>query len=62
MNYKIICRIISQILAIEGVLMLPAVIIGVCDGTTESVLAFLITMSATLAFSGILGHGGRTLG
>ena len=54
MNYKIICRIISQILAIEGVLMLPAVIIGVCDGTTESVLAFLITMSATLAFSGIL--------
>ena len=54
MNYKIICRIISQILAIEAALMLPAVIIGVCDGTMQSVLAFLVTIAATLVFSGVL--------
>lgn len=54
MNYKIICRIISQILAIEGAMMIPAVIIGVCDGTSRSVLAFLLTIAATLVFSGII--------
>ena len=54
MNYKIICKIISQILAIEAALMLPAVIIGVCDGTSGSVFAFLLTMAITFVFSGIL--------
>ncbi len=53
MNYKVIGKIISQILAIEAALMLPAVIISVCDGETNAAKAFLLTMGITFVFSGI---------
>ena len=53
MNYKIIGKIISQILAIEAVLMLPAVVISVCDGEMNAAKAFLVTMGITFVFSGI---------
>lgn len=53
MNYKIIGKIISQILAIEAALMLPAVIISVCDGEKNAAVAFLLTMGITFVFSGI---------
>lgn len=53
MNYKIIGKIISQILAIEASLMLPAVVISACDQKNNAVKAFLITMCITYVFSGI---------
>lgn len=53
MNYKVIGKIISQILAIEAALMLPAVIISVCDGEANAAKAFLLTMGITFVFSGI---------
>ena len=61
MNYKIICRIISQILAIEAALMLPAVIIGVCDGTMLSALAFLVSIGASLVFRRMRSISWRTV-
>ncbi len=53
MNYKVIGKIISQILAIEAALMLPAVIISVCDGEANAAKAFLLTMGITFVFGGI---------
>ena len=44
MNYKMMGRFIAQILSIEGLFMLPALIIGLCCGETSSVTAFLNTL------------------
>ena len=32
MNYKMMGRFMAQILAIEGIFMIPALIISLCDG------------------------------
>ena len=50
MNYKMMGRFIAQILAIEGVFMLPALILSLCFGETGATYAYLYTLAAiTLA-------------
>lgn len=46
MNYKMIGRIISQILAIEAVFMIPAAIIGFADKNVKTAPAFVISIAA----------------
>ena len=45
MNYKMMGRFIAQILSIEGVFMIPALIIGLCCGETGALQGFAITMA-----------------
>ncbi len=45
MNYKMMGRFIAQILAIEGVFMLPALSISLCCGDGMAVKGFLITLA-----------------
>lgn len=54
MNYKMIGRIISQILAIEAVFMVPAAIIGFADKNVKTALAFVISIAALGAVAGLL--------
>ena len=50
MNYKMMGHFIAQILAIEGVFMLPALILSLCFGETGATYAYLYTLAAiTLA-------------
>ena len=44
MNYKMMGRFIAQILSIEGIFMIPALIISLCCGETMPVKGFLWTM------------------
>ena len=44
MNYKMMGRFLAQILAIEGVFMLPALIISLCCGETMAVKGFVFTL------------------
>ena len=48
MNYKIMGRFIAQILTIEGVFMIPALLISLCLGEQNAVYGFLITMAAIM--------------
>ena len=41
MNFKMMGRFIAQILSIEGIFMVPALIIGLCCGETMAVSGFL---------------------
>ncbi len=54
MHYKMMGRIMSQILALEAVFMLPSVLLGYYDGQTGTGRAFLFGMLATLLPAGIL--------
>ena len=54
MNYKMIGRFLSQILAIEAAFMIPAMGVSVGYGEWNTVLAFAITIGATAAVSGLL--------
>ena len=54
MNYKMIGRFLSQILMIESVFMLPALIISLCYGEMVAVNSFLLTLAIGLAFAGVL--------
>ncbi|MBR5570762.1 MAG: TrkH family potassium uptake protein [Oscillospiraceae bacterium] len=54
MNYKMIGRFLSQILMIESVFMLPALIISLCYGEMVAVNSFLLTLAIGLAFAGAL--------
>ena len=45
MNYKMMGRFLAQILAIEGVFMLPALSISLCCGDGMAVKGFLITLA-----------------
>ena len=47
MNYKMIGRFLSQILAIEAAFMIPAMGVSVGYGEWNTVLAFAITIGAT---------------
>ena len=46
MNFKMIGRYIAQILTIEGVFMIPALVISLFKGEHEAVLGFCITLVA----------------
>ncbi len=54
MNYKMMGRFLSMILAIEGALMVPAFLISIGYGEASSSRAFLITIGIILATAGIL--------
>ena len=54
MNYKMMGRFIAQILSIEGLFMIPAVIIGIFCKEYAAVQAFLITMALITLLTGFL--------
>jgi len=54
MNYKMIGKLLSLILAIEAVFMIPALGISLADGTQETTRAFLISIGLALAVAAIL--------
>ena len=54
MNYKMMGRFLSQILAIEGVFMLPALAIALFRGETPAIWGFLITLGLIVLVAGIL--------
>ena len=45
MNLKMMGKFISQIVAIEGIFMIPALVISLCYGETAAVKGFLITLA-----------------
>ena len=54
MNYKMIGRFLAQILSIESLFMIPALIISICYGQTPAVNAFLLTIAIVIAVAGML--------
>ena len=48
MNYKMIGRFLAQILSIEGLFLIPALLISLFCGETSAVFAFLATMMVIL--------------
>ncbi len=54
MNFKMMGRFIGQIIAIEAVFMLPALLISVLAGETAAVTGFLYTLAIMVVLSGIL--------
>ena len=60
MNYKMIGRFLGQILAIEGVFMIPATLISVGYGEWNAVRAFLVTMALIVLAAGLLLLIGRS--
>lgn len=52
MNYKMMGRFLSLILAVEAVFMLPSLLISIVDGTERTTLAFAATILLLLAVSG----------
>lgn len=54
MNYKMMGRLNSLILAIEAVFMMPALFISVYYGEDSSTRAFIVTIGIILALSGVL--------
>ena len=49
MNYRMVGRIISQILGVEAVFMLPALIISICSNEDAAVRGFVCTMLLLVA-------------
>ena len=54
MNYKMTGKFISQIIAIEAVFMLPALLISAFLKESAAMLGFVYTLAITLALSGLL--------
>ncbi|MBE6767913.1 MAG: TrkH family potassium uptake protein [Ruminococcaceae bacterium] len=54
MNYKMMGRLIGSILAIEGVFMIPAVLLCLHDGVQKTAQAFLLTIAITLVLGAVL--------
>ena len=54
MNYKMMGRFIGQILMVEAVFMIPALIVSLCYGEYPAMWSFLITMAACLVISLVL--------
>ena len=54
MNYKMMGRFIAQILSIEGLFMIPAVVIGIFCKEYAAVQAFLVTMALIALLTGFL--------
>ncbi|MBE6553163.1 MAG: TrkH family potassium uptake protein [Ruminococcaceae bacterium] len=59
MNYKMMSRFLSQILAVEAVFMIPSLAIGFYDRTYSVVKAFLISILLMLAVAGLFALYGR---
>lgn len=53
MNYKMMSRFLSQILAVEAVFMLPSLVIALCDGTLGVARAFGISILLILGVAGL---------
>ena len=49
MNYKLMGKFLSQILFVEAVFMLPALIIGICDRSIPAVRGFVAAIALTAA-------------
>ena len=60
MNYKMMGRFMAQILAIEGVFMIPALIISLCDGSQGAALGFACAIALDALISSILWLNCRT--
>ena len=54
MNYKMMGRFISQIITMEILFLIPALVISLGYGETESVWAFLLTITVMAVVAGIL--------
>ena len=54
MNYKMIGRFLAQIIAIESVFMIPALLISLCLGEWASVNGFLLSLAVTILLAGVL--------
>ena len=54
MNFKMMGRFMAQILAIEGVFMIPALIISLCDGAQGASLGFACAIVLDILISSIL--------
>ena len=54
MNYKMMGRFLAQILSIEGIFMIPAVLIGLYYGETAAVYGFLISIGIIAAVTALL--------
>ena len=54
MNYKMMGKFISQILAVEAVFMIPALLISAFAGEAASVWAFAVTIGIIAAVAGVL--------
>ena len=54
MNYKMMGRFIAQILSVEGLFMLPALLISLFQGETAASEGFLYTIALTAAVSAVL--------
>jgi len=54
MNYKMMGRFIAQILSIEAVFMIPALIISLCSAETAAVLGFVYTLGLIAVVAGVL--------
>ena len=54
MNFKMMGRFIGQIVALEAVFMIPALIISLCNGESAAVQGFLVAMIAILLLGGVL--------
>lgn len=52
MNYRMIGRLISQILAVEGLFMIPALLLCMYDGDMHAALAFAVSLGAIAAAAG----------
>ncbi|MBQ9129477.1 MAG: TrkH family potassium uptake protein, partial [Clostridia bacterium] len=52
MNYKMMGRFLSMILAVEAAFMVPPALIGLCEGAHFTALAFLIAILVGLAIAG----------
>ena len=66
MNYKMMGRFVGQIVSLETVFMIPALIIATVNGETAALHGFLITMIAMVLLGGVLllscRHAGRLFG
>lgn len=54
MNYKMVGRFLAQILMIEGIFMIPPLLIGLANGETDATKAFFFSILIIAAASGFL--------
>ncbi len=54
MNFRMIGRVLSQIVALEAVFAIPALILSLCYGEQQATYGFLMAMAAMVAVAGLL--------
>ena len=62
MNVKMMGKFLSQIIAIEAVFMIPAMIISMCYGETAAVNGFLWTLGGMILLAGVMFFSCRKAG